>query len=154
LQLECDETRRELSQLHSGTNPTIRSALVLLAGVVAAVLVVVLVDTLVGSIYPLPSGTDLNDRAAVRAAVATMPTAAFALLLGGWTVAAAAGAYLAARLARRSPALHGLIVALFVMMATIANLAAIPHPVWLWPAAIILIPAAGWAATRMVRPLR
>jgi hypothetical protein len=133
-------------------NPTIRSALVLLAGVVAAVLVVVLVDALVGSIYPLPEGTDLNDRAAMRAAVAAMPTAAFALLLGGWVVAAAAGAYLAARLARRSPALHGLIVALFVMMATIANLAAIPHPVWLWPAAIILIPAAGWAATRMVRP--
>jgi hypothetical protein len=132
-------------------NPTIRSALVLLAGVVAAVLVVVLVDTLVGSMYPLPEGTDLNDRASMRAAVAAMPASAFALLLGGWVVAAAVGAYLAARLARRSPALHGLIVAIFVLMATVANLADIPHPMWLWPAAIILIPAAGWAATRMVR---
>ena len=135
----------------SGMNSTIRSALVLLAGVVAAVLVVVLVDTLVGSMYPLPDGTDLNDPASMRAAIAAMPAAAFALLLGGWVVAAAAGAYLAARLARRSPALHGLIVAIFVLVATIANLAAIPHPMWLWPAAIILIPAAGWAATRMVR---
>ena len=135
----------------NGTNPTIRSALVLLAGVAAAVLVVVLVDTLVGSMYPLPEGTDLNDPASMSAAVAAMPTAAFALLLGGWVVAAAVGAYLSARLARRSPALHGLIVAIFVLMATVANLAAIPHPMWLWPAAIILIPAAGWAATRMVR---
>src|SRR5688500_17305018 len=135
----------------SAMNPTIRSALVLLAGVVAAVLVVVLVDALVGSIYPLPEGPDLNDPASMRAAVAAVPTAAFALLLGGWVVAAAAGAYLAARLARRSPALHGLIVAIFVLMATVANLAAIAHPTWLWPAAIILIPAAGWAATKMVR---
>jgi hypothetical protein len=140
-----------LTRRQSDMNPTIRSALVLLAGVVAAVLVVVLVDTLVGSMYPLPPGTDLNDRAAMQAAVAAMPTAAFALLLGGWVVAAAAGAYLAARLARRSPALHGFIVAIFVLVATVANLAAIPHPVWLWPAAIILIPAAGWAAARMVR---
>lgn len=135
----------------SGMNSTIRSALVLLAGVVAAVLVVVLVDTLVGSMYPLPEGTDLNDPASMRAAIAAMPTAAFALLLGGWVVAAAVGAYLAARLARRSPALHGLIVAIFVLIATITNLATIPHPMWLWPAAIILIPAAGWAAARSAR---
>src|SRR5687767_8295446 len=141
-----------LTRRQSGMNPTIRSALVLLAGVIAAVLVVVLVDTLVGSMYPLPDGTDLNDRASMQAAVASMPAAAFVLLLAGWVVAAAVGAYLAARLARRSAALHGLVVAIFVLMATIANLAAIPHPVWLWPAAIILIPAAGWAVTRMVRP--
>jgi hypothetical protein len=134
----------------TGMNPTIRSALVLLAGVVAAVLVVLLVDALVGSIYPLPRGIDLNDRAAMRAAVSAMPTGAFALLLGGWIVAAAVGAYMAARLARRSAALHGLIVTVFVLTATVANLAAIPHPVWLWPAAIILIPVAGWAAARMV----
>jgi hypothetical protein len=132
-------------------NPTIRSALVLLAGVVAAVLVVVLVDTLVGSMYPLPDGTDLNDPASMRAALAAMPAAAFVLLLGGWVVAAAVGAYLAARLAMRSPALHGLIVAIFVLIATVANLAAIPHPMWLWPAAIILIPAAGWAAAKAAR---
>jgi hypothetical protein len=41
-------------------------------------------------------------------------------------------------------------VALFVLVATLANLAKIPHPLWLWPATIILIPAAGWAATRLV----
>ena len=140
-----------LTRRQSSMNPTIRSALVLLAGVVVAVLVVVLVDTLVGSMYPLPEGTDLNDPARMRAAIAAMPASAFVLLLAGWVVAAAAGSYLAARLARRSPALHGLIVAIFVLIATVANLAAIPHPMWLWPAAILLIPAAGWAAAKMVR---
>jgi hypothetical protein len=43
-----------------------------------------------------------------------------------------------------------MIVALFVLVATVANLAKIPHPLWLWPATIILIPAAGWAAARLV----
>lgn len=132
-------------------NPTIRSAVVLLAGVVVAVLVVILMDTLVGNLYPLPPGTDLNDAHSMRSALAGMPTTAFVLLLTGWVFAAGAGAYLAARLARRSAALHGFIVAGFVLVATVGNLAAIPHPFWLWPAAVVLIPLAGWAATRLVR---
>ena len=132
-------------------HPTIRSALVLLGGVIVSVLVVILVDTLIGMMYPLPPGTDHNDRAAMARAVAVMPTSAFVFFAIGWVVAAASGAYVAARLATRSPALHGMIVAIFVLVATVANLAAIPHPAWLWPAAIILIPAAGWFATRLVR---
>ena len=132
-------------------HPTIRSALVLLAGVVLSVMVVILADMLVGSLYPLPAGTDTNDQESMRKAVAAMPAPAFLLLLAGWVAAAGAGAYLAARLATRSVATHGMIVALFVLIATVANLAAIPHPTWLWPAAIILIPAAGWVATRLVK---
>lgn len=134
-----------------GMHPTIRSALVLLGGVIVSVLVVVVVDTLIGMMYPLPAGTDRNDRAALARAVAAMPTSAFVLFAIGWVTAAASGAYVAARLATRSPTLHGMIVAIFVLVATVANLAALPHPVWLWPAAIILIPAAGWFATRFVK---
>jgi hypothetical protein len=135
----------------SGMHPTIRSALVLLAGVVLAVLVVMLADALVGMLYPLPAGTDMNDQESLRRVIAAMPASAFALLLSGWVLAAGAGAYLAARLATRSVALHGMIVSVFVLVATVANLAAISHPAWLWPAAIVLIPAAGWIATRLVK---
>ena len=131
-------------------HPIIRSALVLLAGVVVAVLVVILADTIVGTLYPLPPGTDMNDPESMRTAIAAIPRPAFLLLLAGWVVAAGAGAYLAARLATRLATMHGMIVALFVLVATVANLAAIPHPTWLW-LAIILIPAAGWLGTRLVR---
>lgn len=131
-------------------DPTIRSALVLLAGVVVAVIVVTLMDTMAGRIYPLPAGTDINNPESLRQAVAAAPTAAVLIVLAGWVLAAGAGSYVATRLATRSRAIHGLIVALFVLVATVGNLAAIPHPVWLWPAAIILIPAAGWAATKLV----
>jgi len=131
-------------------HPTIRSALALLGGVVAAVLVVIVMDTVAGSIYALPAGTDPNNPESIRQAVAGMPAAAHLLLLVGWVLAAGAGSYLAARLATYAHATHGLIVALFLLVATVSNLARIPHPLWLWPAAIILIPAAGWVATRLV----
>ncbi len=133
-------------------HPMIRSALVLLAGVVAALFVVVLMDTVAGSLYALPSGTDPNNPESMRQAVATLPVAAFLLLLAGWVLAGGVGSYAAARLATHARATHGLIVALFMLVATVGNLAKIPHPVWMWPASIILIPAAGWAATKLVRP--
>ena len=129
-------------------HPMIRSAIVLLAGVVAAVLVVTLMDWVAGSLYALPAGIDRNNPESMRQAVAALPAAVFLLLLGGWVLAAGAGSYLAARLATHDYVTHGLIVALFVLVATLGNLAMIPHPVWLWPAAIILIPAAGWAAAK------
>lgn len=129
--------------------PMIRSALVLLGGVIAAVVVVVLMDGVVGSIYSLPSGTDANNPDSLRQAIAGLPTAAFLLLVVGWALAAGVGSYLAARLATHSRVIHGLIVALFVLVATVANLARIPHPTWMWPAAIVLIPLVGWAAARL-----
>jgi hypothetical protein len=131
-------------------HPMIRSALVLFGGVVIAVMVVILMDALVGRIYPLPAGVDTRNEESLRQIIAGMPTSAFVLLLTGWVLAAGAGAYFAARLAKHSYVIHGLIVAFFVLVATIANLAAIPHPIWMWPAAIILIPAAGWVAARLV----
>jgi len=127
----------------------IRSALVLLAGVVAAVLVVTLMDWVVAGIYPFPAGTDLKNPESFRQAVAGLPTDAFLLLVVGWALAAGVGSYLAARLATHARVIHGLIVALFVLVATLANLAKIPHPTWMWPAAIVLIPLAGWAAARL-----
>ena len=130
--------------------PTIRSALVLLGGVIAAVFVVILMDTLVGNIYSLPAGTDASNPDSLRQAVAALPVAAFLVLVTGWVVAAAVGSYLAARLATHARLVHGMIVALFVLVATVANLAKIPHPFWLWPATVILIPAAGWAAAQLV----
>ena len=130
--------------------PMIRSALVLLGGVIATVFVVILMDTLVGNIYSLPSGTDATNPESLQQAVAALPVAAFVILVAGWVLAAGVGSYIAARLATHARAIHGMIVALFVLVATVANLAKIPHPLWLWPATIILIPAAGWAAAKLV----
>ena len=130
--------------------PLVRSAIVLLAGVVVAVVVVSLMDRVAAGMYSLPPGLDRSDTESMRNAVAALPAAAFLLLLSGWVLAGAAGAYVAARAANHDRVIHGMIVTLFMLVATVGNLAAIPHPGWLWPAVIILIPAGGWVATRLV----
>jgi hypothetical protein len=132
----------------------VRSALVLLAGVVVAVIIVTLMDTVAGSLYALPAGTDRTNPESMRRAVALLPATAFLILLAGWTLAAAVGSFVAARLATHDRTIHGMIVAMFVLVATVGNLAAIPHPAWLWPATIILIPLGGWVATKLVVAVR
>ena len=128
--------------------PLVRSAFVLLAGVIVALVVVTLMDMVAGSMYSLPAGINRGDPESLRQA--NIPAKVFVVLLSGWVLSAAAGSYVAARLATHNRVIHGLIVTLFVLVATVGNLAAIPHPIWMWPGAVILIPVGGWLSARLV----
>jgi hypothetical protein len=125
-----------------------RWVLAVLAAAAVAIVIVSLSDLLVGRIYPLPAGTDVRDAHSMAAAIAAMPVTALLLLLVGWVLAAFAGAFVAVRLVAGRPFWIGLIVTALFLLATIANLAALPHPVWMWPAALVLIPLAGWLGAR------
>jgi len=132
--------------------PMVRSILVVLAGVVTSALVVVGTDAIVSSLHPLPPGIDVTNQESLRQAMATIPASACVVLRAGWLVAAAVGSFVAARWAGRAPVMHGVLVALILLAATVANLVAVPHPTWMWPAVLILIPLAGWAGVRIARP--
>lgn len=132
--------------------PMVRSIMVVLAGLVASIVVVSGTDAIVSGLYPLPPGTDATDREALRQAAAALPVSAFVILLVGWSLASLAGSFVGARWAGRAPVAHGALVALILLAATVANLVAIPHPIWMWPAALILIPVAGWAGVRLALP--
>lgn len=129
--------------------PMVRSIVVVLAGLVASIVVVTGTDAIVSSLYPLPPGTDMTNREALRQAAAALPVSAFLILLVGWSLASLAGSFVGARWAGRAPVAHGYLVALILLAATVANLVSIPHPVWMWPAALLLIPLAGWAGVRL-----
>jgi hypothetical protein len=89
-------------------------------------------------IYPPPTGLDMSDPAAVRAAMAKIPAGALILVLVSEVTGAFVGGCLAAFIARRAPAMHALIIGGLVMLAAIGNMLSIPHPVWFWVIALIL----------------
>ena len=128
--------------------PAVRNVLACVAGVLLGFVTVTITDMIVHRLYPLPPGVDPKDPAALSAAISGMPTMTFVLLVLGWALAAAVGAYAAARLATRSPMACGLTVAGILLLATLANLRMLPHPTWMWGAAIILLPLAGWLAAK------
>jgi hypothetical protein len=127
----------------------VRNVLAVLGGAVAAVAVVALSDMTVGRVYPLPSGLELSNAEAARAAIAAVPLVALLLLVIGWALAGGIGAFVAVRLAPEHRMAVGLVVAGLLVLATAANLAMLPHPVWMWPASLVLIPLLGWMGARV-----
>jgi hypothetical protein len=132
----------------------LRTTLALLGGAAVAVLVVSLGDALVARMWPLPEGTNVQDRAALRAAIRTLPTIAFATMVLFWSLACAVGAFIAARASAGRKLWPGLAVAALITTSTLVNLLLLPHPAWLWVAVPALLPPCGvLAAQRGATPV-
>lgn len=127
----------------------LRLVLSIIGGVIVAFVMVFLGDMLSQSLAASagPAPTDMNDRAAMEAWMAGLPTQVFIVMLTTWTVAAFAAAAFAARFARRG-AWPGWVAAGLFLCATAANLFLIPHPAWMAIAGVVLVVAAGWLGAR------
>jgi len=69
--------------------------------------------------------------------VQTLPVPAFLIVLCSWAVGSFVGPFVARRTAPEHSAIPGGFVWAFFTIATIATLAVIPHPWWMWPAGIL-----------------
>ncbi len=127
----------------------IRSSMAVLVGAFVAAVLVAGIDALGHRAYPLPQGVDWNDPVVVARVVRGMPAGAFVFAVASWTVAAFAGAGLAARMAPSRPMLHGGLVGALMLAATIANLLMIPHPAWVILSGLAGVPACAWLGARI-----
>lgn len=125
----------------------LRGALAVVAGLVAAGLLVFAIELLSTTAYPPPEGLHPADRGALADHVATLPPGAFTLVLVAWTFGAFVGVWIATRIARSWIA--GLVVGLLFLGGSIANLLAIPHPPWFPWAAIVLVVGSAAVALRL-----
>jgi hypothetical protein len=136
----------------------LRSILAVVLGLVVANVVILAMEFAGHAVYPPPAGLNLSDPASLRAAMAKMPTGAFVLLAVGGVVGTTVGAWVAARISRRRPLLHGLIVGGLVTLGAIGNALMIPHPPWFQVVSpVSILPAAyagAWLADRVRRTNR
>ncbi len=124
----------------------IRDILAALAGIAIAVLIVFIATELNHTVYPPPPELDFSDPDALRPYIATLPIGAFLLLMGGWVVGTFVGSVIAGRIGTAKPWVYPAIVGGLVFTATVANLLAIPHPLWFSITALIGIVASAWLA--------
>lgn len=121
-------------------------------GVLAGGTVVAAIEGVSSLMYPLPEGLDVNDREAMAAHVATLPTAAFLFVLSAWS----AGAWVAAVVSRLVTPERGMvpaIVAVFLLwLGGLANLLMLPHPIWMWPVGLSAFPVFGWLGILVTTP--
>jgi hypothetical protein len=119
----------------------VRSFFAIVLGAVVAGILIAVIEAASSFVHPLPPGVDPNDRAALREAMANIPVGALVIVLLAWAVGTFAGAWLAARLARRASVLHGMIVGVLLLVAGVANL--IILPLWFWILGVaVFLPAA------------
>ncbi|RNI28021.1 hypothetical protein EFA69_18225 [Rufibacter immobilis] len=107
-----------------------RSILSVLGGAAVGVFTISLVQFLSHQLYPLPTNSNPNDPQAMATFMTNAPVAALLLVLLAYALGAFFGGMVAARYATARPVLHALLVGALLLVAGIANLVQIPHPLW------------------------
>jgi hypothetical protein len=126
----------------------LRRVLSVLAGLAAGFATVFLIEMISTSLFPMPAGLDPANAEAMRAYIAALPAAAFALVLFAMFSGALVAGLTAARLAGRQRR-AGWIAGGIVVAATVINIFAIPHPQWFAAASVGLAAVGAWLGARL-----
>jgi hypothetical protein len=117
-----------------------------IAGILVAFLLVATSDWIGSMLFPI-SDVDTADSEVLAAYIAEMPIAAKLIVASGWLVAPFAGAWLCLRIADWVPG--GWIVTGVFLVGGLMNQFALPHPLWMQIAAVVLPLIGGWVAQRI-----
>lgn len=102
-----------------------------LVGLIAATVVLMLLETLGHKLYPFPEGIDPKDKAQFIAHFQTLPIGALLYVLVVQAVASLAGGYVTGRIAAPNGNLRlAYILGGILTFFGIINLYTIPHPMW------------------------
>ena len=123
----------------------IRSILAVIAGFVAASVIMMIVETANGKLlYPElgKQAEGVTDREEIKAIMASAPVGALVVVLVGWAVGSVAGGYLATLISRRPSYGHALALGVLLTLAGVANNLMLPPPFWFWIATFaVFLPA-------------
>jgi hypothetical protein len=118
----------------------LRSLGAVVLGVLAAAVLVLVMEAVGHTVFPPPPGLDLGDSEQRETFMAQLPLGALVFVLAGWSLGTLAGSWLAAALAGQAPAAHGLVVGVLFLAMAVATMLVIPHPLWFWVVALLLFP--------------
>ena len=126
-----------------------RKIFAVVLGVISAVVLIIAIEALGHSLYPLPAGLDITDAEAMRAYVMTLPVTALLIVMAAWLAATLLGGLLACFIARETPLIYAAIIGGLVLLGTIINLMSIPHPMWFSITSVLAIIATIFVTGRL-----
>jgi hypothetical protein len=128
-----------------------RSIRAVVAGFVVASVVMMTVEMINGHVlYPElgKMAEGVTDREVVRSLLATAPIGALLVVIVGWTLGSLVGGWVTARIVRRAPIGHALVLGGLLTLAGIANNLMLPPPLWFWIASLLVFLPAAYAGGR------
>src|SRR5262245_50245200 len=125
----------------------LRSIGSVVAGLVAAFIVVVAMEVFGEIFHPFPPGENPNDMEACKAHVARFPTWVLATGAVGWAAGVLIAAWLATRLGTGRKLAHGIVVGAILLALAGLNISMLPYAIWFPIAILVSFPiAALWGA--------
>jgi hypothetical protein len=105
-----------------------RSVLSVLAGVVTAIVVIMLVQLASSVIFPLPAGIDPTNRDSMAAYVRAMSAGTYVMVILSYALGSLAGGYVASMISLSIQT--AMVVGGIQSLMGIINLVSLPHPLW------------------------
>jgi len=121
-----------------------RNVFAVVFGVVTAVILIMVIETMGHSVYPPASSIDFQDMQAMATYVDALPIGALLFVMLAWGAGTMGGGLLACFIARNRAMVYASIVGGMVLFATIYTLTTIPHPLWFSLTSVIAIAVATW----------
>ena len=124
-----------------------RSAFAAIAGVVAGIVIVFVAEAIGHMIFPPPEGVNLSDPEQLKAIMSEIPLGAKIAVLVAWGLGTFGGGVIGVLLAGRK-AWPAAVVAIVMLAAAGFTLYAIPHPLWMVGATLVITGFSWVMATR------
>jgi hypothetical protein len=121
-----------------------RMAMAGVAGVGSAFLVIAAVELVAHAVYAPSVMPDTSTPEAMAAYIGSMPLGAFLLVLLAYVAGTVVGGFVGIAIARRHAMRFACLAGGLILLASIANLVAIPHPTWFVIATLVDVPLAAW----------
>lgn len=112
-----------------------------LAGLVGGGMTVAFVESLNAVWHPMPAGLDPAQTDAFAAWAATLPVSALATVVVAWFLGGVVSAGVSMAIVRAQTAGPAWALCAVFSLATLMNLAAFPHPAWMWVVGLAAFPA-------------
>lgn len=110
----------------------LKNILAVIAGIIAAVIVIFIVEALSNMLFPPSSKIDMENPEQVKQMIENAPFGALLLVVIGWAIGAFSGGLVATIVSNNKKSFPALIVGMLLMIAGIINLMMFTHPIWMW----------------------
>ncbi len=118
-------------------------------GVIVAVALVWIVETIGHTIYPPPADLDFGNTDVMRAYIDTLPLGALLTVALAWFAGSLGGTLVACKVGSARPLVYVLVVGGMMFAGAAFNLTIIPHPIWFSILGIVGIFAGAWLGMRL-----
>lgn len=120
----------------------IRSVIAVIVGLVAAIIIFVIFETINHSIFQRPSG--LENDAAMNQFMRDVPLKFMLLVIVGWAVGSFASGFIIRKISNSVSSILPIVAGAILTLSGIANLVLVTHPLWMQVVTVVIFVPFVW----------